>query len=195
MQEVILLRDKKIVKLIVKKEEEGLKALTEKYEKLLTYIATGILGNNREDVEECVNDTYLKAWSHMQEFDFEKASLKTYMSVIVRNTAINRLRKISRTEGTAQKDELCDLAEDYADQRQDVEATMERKESMRALNEIIANMKKKDRELVLRRYYYLQSSKEIAFHMKMSVNAVDSKLSRLRKQMKQEYNVMTGEER
>jgi RNA polymerase sigma-70 factor (ECF subfamily) len=195
MQEVILLRDKKIVKLIVKKEEEGLKALTEKYEKLLTYIATGILGNNREDVEECVNDTYLKAWNHMQEFDFEKASLKTYMSVIVRNTAINRLRKISRTEGTAQKDELCDLAEDYADQRQDVEATMERKESMRALNEIIANMKKRDRELVLRRYYYLQSSKEIAFHMKMSVNAVDSKLSRLRKQMKQEYNVMTGEER
>ena len=191
MQEVILLRDKKIVKLIVKKEEEGLKALTEKYEKLLTYIATGILGNNREDVEECVNDTYLKAWNHMQEFDFEKASLKTYMSVIVRNTAINRLRKISRTEGTAQKDELCDLAEDYADQRQDVEATMERKESMRALNEIIANMKKRDRELVLRRYYYLQSSKEIAFHMKMSVNAVDSKLSRLRKQMKQEYNVMT----
>lgn len=190
-----MLRDKKIVKLIVKKEEEGLKALTEKYEKLLTYIATGILGNNREDVEECVNDTYLKAWNHMQEFDFEKASLKTYMSVIVRNTAINRLRKISRTEGTAQKDELCDLAEDYADQRQDVEATMERKESMRALNEIIANMKKRDRELVLRRYYYLQSSKEIAFHMKMSVNAVDSKLSRLRKQMKQEYNVMTGEER
>ena len=192
---MILLRDKKIVKLIVKKDEEGLKALTEKYEKLLTYIATGILGNNKEDVEECVNDTYLKVWNHMQEFDFDRASLKTYMSVIVRNTAINRLRKISKIEGTAQKDELSDLAEDYADQRQDVEAAMERKENMNALNMIIANMKKKDREIVLRRYYYLQSSKEIAFHMKMSVNAVDSKLSRLRRQMKQEYDVMTGEER
>ena len=72
---------------------------------------------------------------------------------------------------------------------------MERKENMNAQNMIIANMKKKDREIVLRRYYYLQSSKEIAFHMKMSVNAVDSKLSRLRRQMKQEYDVMTGEER
>ncbi len=190
-----MLRDKKIVKLLVKKDEEGLKALTEKYEKLLVYIATGILGNNKEDVEECVNDTYLKVWNHIQEFDFDKASFKTYLSVIVRNTSINRLRKISRLEATAQKEELSDLAADYVDHKQNVEASMEQKENMQALSTIISNLKKKDRELVLRRYYYFQSSKEIAFHMGMTVNAVDSKLSRLRKLMKQEYAVMTGEER
>lgn len=190
-----VLRDKKIVKLLVKKDEEGLKALTEKYEKLLVYIATGILGNNKEDVEECVNDTYLKVWNHIQEFDFDKASFKTYLSVIVRNTSINRLRKISRLEATAQKEELSDLAADYVDHKQNVEASMEQKENMQALSTIISNLKKKDRELVLRRYYYFQSSKEIAFHMGMTVNAVDSKLSRLRKLMKQEYAVMTGEER
>ena len=86
-----MLRDKKIVKLLVKQDEEGLKALTEKYEKLLVYIATGILGNNKEDVEECVNDTYLKIWNHIGEFDFEKASFKTYLYtsslVIIINTA------------------------------------------------------------------------------------------------------------
>ena len=38
MQEVRTLRDKKIVKLITAQNEEGLKALTEKYEKLLVYI-------------------------------------------------------------------------------------------------------------------------------------------------------------
>ena len=190
-----MLRDKKIVKLLVKKDEEGLKALTEKYDKLLVYIATGILGNNKEDVEECVNDTYLKVWNHIQEFDFDKASFKTYLSVIVRNTSINRLRKIIRLEATAQKEELSDLAADYVDHKQNVEASMEQKENMQALSTIISNLKKKDRELVLRRYYYFQSSKEIAFHMGMTVNAVDSKLSRLRKLMKQEYAVMTGEER
>lgn len=189
------MRDKKIVQLIQKQDEEGLKGLTEKYEKLLVYIATGILGNNSEDVEECVNDTYLKVWNHIQEFDFEKASFKTYLSVIVRNTSINRLRKISKLEATAQKEELSDLAADYADHRQNVEASLEQKENMQALNTIIANLKKKDRELILRRYYYFQSSKEIALHMGMTVNAVDSKLSRLRRQMKQEYDVMTGEER
>lgn len=187
------LRDNKIVKLIRNQEEEGLKALSEKYEKLLVYIATGILGNNWEDVEECVNDTYLKVWKHIEDFDFEKASFKTYLSVIVRNTSINRLRKISRIEGTAQKEELSDLAAEYVDQKQNVELSLERKENMEALNHIIGGLKKKERELVLRRYYYFQSSKEIAFHMGMSVNAVDSKLSRLRKQMKKEYDILAGE--
>lgn len=187
------LRDNKIVKLIKNQEEEGLKALSEKYEKLLVYIATGILGNNREDIEECVNDTYLKVWKHIESFDFEKASFKTYLSVIVRNTSINRLRKISKIEGMAQKEELSDLAAEYVDQKQNVELSMEQKENMEVLNRIIGGLKKKERELVLRRYYYLQSSKEIAFHMGMSVNAVDSKLSRLRKQMKKEYDILAGE--
>ena len=83
------MRDKKIVKLIENRDEEGLRTLTEKYEKLLVYIATGILGNNNEDIEECVNDTYMKVWKHIDAFDFERASFKTYLSVIVRNTAIN----------------------------------------------------------------------------------------------------------
>ncbi len=187
------LRDNKIVKLIKNQEEEGLKVLSEKYEKLLVYIATGILGNNREDIEECVNDTYLKVWKHIESFDFEKASFKTYLSVIVRNTSINRLRKISKIEGMAQKEELSDLAAEYVDQKQNVELSMEQKENMEVLNRIIGGLKKKERELVLRRYYYLQSSKEIAFHMGMSVNAVDSKLSRLRKQMKKEYDILAGE--
>ncbi|MCI8408085.1 MAG: sigma-70 family RNA polymerase sigma factor [Lachnospiraceae bacterium] len=187
------MRDNKIVKLIKNQEEEGLKVLSEKYEKLLVYIATGILGNNREDIEECVNDTYLKVWKHIESFDFEKASFKTYLSVIVRNTSINRLRKISKIEGMAQKEELSDLAAEYVDQKQNVELSMEQKENMEVLNRIIGGLKKKERELVLRRYYYLQSSKEIAFHMGMSVNAVDSKLSRLRKQMKKEYDILAGE--
>lgn len=186
------LRDNKIVKLIKNQEEEGLRALSEKYEKLLVYIATGILGNNWEDIEECVNDTYLKVWKHIEDFDFEKASFKTYLSVIARNTSINRLRKISKIEGIAQKEELSDLAAEYVDQKQNVELSMEQKENMEVLNRIIAGLKKKEREMVLRRYYYFQSSKEIAFHMGMSVNAVDSKLSRLRKQMKKEYDILAG---
>jgi len=189
------LRDRKIIKLIEKRDEKGLEALSEKYEKLLNYIATGILGSNVEDIEECVNDTYLKIWNHIHEFDLEKASFKTYLSVIVRNTSINRLRKISRMEGVSQKEELSELAADYVDQRQNVEAALESKENMQALTKVIEGLKKKDKEMVLRRYYYMQSSKEIAFQMGMSVNAVDSKLSRLRKQMKQQYEILTSEER
>ena len=45
----------------------------------------------------------------------------------------------------------------------------------------------KDRELVLRRYYYLQSMKQIGTAMNMSENALNSKLSRLRKKLKEGF--------
>jgi RNA polymerase sigma-70 factor (ECF subfamily) len=48
-------------------------------------------------------------------------------------------------------------------------------------------LNKKDHELVIRRYFYLQSSKDIAIAMKMTVTAVDSRLSRLRNKMKQDF--------
>jgi len=61
------------------------------------------------------------------------------------------------------------------------------KENIQLLNEIIGRLNKKDHELVIRRYFYLQSSKDIAIAMKMTVTAVDSRLSRLRNKMKQDF--------
>ena len=60
-------------------------------------------------------------------------------------------------------------------------------EEVQALNTVLRSLKKKDRELVLRRFYYLQSTRQIATAMEMSENAVDSKLSRLRKKIKKHY--------
>lgn len=182
------MRDDKIVQLLCKREEEGLTALAEKYEKLLVYIASGILKNRVNDVEECINDTYFKVWDHIYSFDLKRASLKTYLKVIVRNTALNRLRDISRREERLPKEALGELADRYIDYRQNVEEQIISKEDLQWMNEMLLSLQKKDRELMLRRYFYMETSKEIAETMKMSVNAVDTKLSRLRAKLKQEFD-------
>ncbi|BCJ97781.1 RNA polymerase sigma factor [Anaerocolumna chitinilytica] len=178
------MKDEAIVNLLYEKNDLGLLKLSEKYERLLIHIAGTILGGRWEDIEECVNDTYMKLWKHIERYDMEKASLKTYLKVIVRNTAINKLRDLSRREGMEYNDDFSDIAQYYVDQSQNVESQIFRKEDINLLNEIIKELDKKDRELVLRRYYYLQSSKDIAKAMKMSVTAIDSRLSRLRSKMK-----------
>ena len=60
-------------------------------------------------------------------------------------------------------------------------------EEVQALSNILKELKKKDKEMVIRRFYYLQSTRQIAEAMKMSENAVDSKLSRLRRKLKKKY--------
>lgn len=181
------MRDEAIINLMYEKNELGLLELEKKYEKLLFHIASGILGSRLRDVEECVNDTYLKLWNHIEDYDIKKASLKTYLKVIVRNTAINKLRDLSKREERELPEDISDLARCYIDYKQSVEGQVFRKESIQVLNDIIRRLNKKDHELVIRRYFYLQSSKDIAIAMKMTVTAVDSRLSRLRSKMKQDF--------
>lgn len=181
------MKDEAIVKLICEKNELGLLKLADKYEKLLIHIATGILGSRSRDIEECVNDTYLKIWKHMEQYDMEKASLKTYLKVIVRNTAINKLRDLSRHEEREFSEDVSDIARYYIDHRQNVEHQIFTKENMKQLNGIIGQLSKKEQELVIRKYFYLQSSKEIAKATKMTVTAIDSRLSRLRNRMRLEF--------
>ena len=187
--------DEEIVELILQQNETGLSMLAEKYEKLLIYIATAILGNRIRDIEECVNDTYLKLWRNIEHYDMKKASLRTWLKVIVRNTALNRLRDIKKHEENLHIEDFSDIAAAYADCNQNIENQITGKEQTKHLNEVIIALSRRDRELVLRRYFYLQSSKTIAKAMDMTINAVDSKLSRLRIKMKRSFDELESEER
>lgn len=174
------MRDDKIIALLRRKSERGLRALADQYGRLLIYIASGILRNRPEDAEECVNDAYMHIWSHAETFDFSKASLPTYLKVLVRNASLNRLKQIRRSEGAAALEE----AENIEDAGQDVERRVIGREEIRRLESLMETLGETDRQLLIRRYFYLQSSREIAQLMSMTVTAVDSRMSRLRSKIR-----------
>ncbi len=176
--------DNEIIELIKKDDQLGLTTLAQKYENLLFYIAKGILGNRIEDIEECVNDTYLKLWDNVGNYDVKKASLKTYLKIIVRNTAINKLRDLSRHEKNQIGDDVSEIAKYYIDKSQNVEREIDYKENIKRFNSIIKSLDSSEQELIIRKYFYLQPSKHIAKVMNTTVSAVDSKTSRTRKKIK-----------
>ena len=183
--------DADIIELLVARDQRGVELIMERYEKLIRYIATTILPEWETSVEECVNDVYMKLWLHGAEYDYEKASFKTYMSAITRNTALNYRKKIGRIEAVEHKEDADTLLEEYIDYSQNPEQAVITQEDVQALNHILSTLKKKDREMILRRFYYLQSTKQIAEAMSISENAVDSRLSRLRKKIKKSYETET----
>ena len=179
--------DQDIVELLADGDEKAIELISRRYEKLIRYIAVTILQHRETAVEECINDVYLKLWTHGGGYDYGKASFKTYLKAITRNAALNHLRKLKRLEELEGMDESDTLQSEYIDYSQNLEQKMIFQEEVQALNTVLRSLKKKDRELVLRRFYYLQSTKQIAASMEMSENAVDSKLSRLRKKIKKHY--------
>lgn len=178
--------DQEIVELLLNKEEAGLITLARKYEKLILYIIKTILGSNYRDAEECLNDTYMKIWRNIEQYDLNKASLKTYLKVIARNTAVNRLRDISRKDRDSISLDYPEAAVEYILQDKSLEEQIVMKEDVKRLQEFLQKLNAKDRELLIRKYFYMQSSKQIAKKMSSTVNAVDSKLSRLRLTIKKE---------
>ena len=76
---------------------------------------------------------------------------------------------------------------DYVDRYQNIENRIILQEDVKNLERVIMNLKDEDRELMLRRYFYLQKSKDIAAAMNMSVTAVNSRLSRLKNKIRKNY--------
>ncbi|MCD8396415.1 MAG: sigma-70 family RNA polymerase sigma factor [Lachnospiraceae bacterium] len=179
--------DEDIVALLRERDQKSIELIAERYERLLRYIAVTILRDRETEVEECINDVYLKVWTHGVEFDLEKASLRTWLKAITRNTALNYLRKASRREEFEETGEEDPLRPGSMDDSNNPERRMIFQEEVQALERVLNDLKKKDRELVLRRFYYLQSTRQIAEAMQMSENAVDSRLSRLKKKIRKRY--------
>lgn len=179
--------DQEIVQLLSNRDEVGLAHLAKKYERLVLHIVKTILGTNINDIEECINDTYLRVWINIDRFDFEKASFKTYLKVIARNMAINKLRTVAKKESKIIPLDYSEAAQDYIEEKHNVEGTVILKEDVKRLNHIIVNLKKKDKEIAIRKFFYLQSSKDIAKAMNMTVTAIDSRISRLRSKIQEEF--------
>jgi DNA-directed RNA polymerase specialized sigma24 family protein len=70
--------DKQILDLYWERSEAAISETSKKYGKYCRYIASNILHND-EDSEECVNDTYLRAWNSIPPLRFFALS-SSYLS-------------------------------------------------------------------------------------------------------------------
>lgn len=143
------------------------------YEPLCMSIALNIVGN-REDAEECVNDTWLRAWNHIP--PDRPRSLAAYLGKIVRNLAINRWHAGRDRAFLVDLDELRDCIP-MTDEEAGQLPTL--------LDEFLAGCDPLDRRLFVGRYWYAQSVKRMAASMGMKSNTASQRLTRLRKELQQ----------
>lgn len=93
----------RLPELFCARDEEALRETARLYEPLCMHIALNILAD-RQDAEECVNDTWLRAWNHIP--PDRPRSMAAYLGTIVRNLAINRWRARRNRALTVDLDEL-----------------------------------------------------------------------------------------
>lgn len=80
--------DEQIIKLFLDRSENAIVELSKKYGSYSTKTAFNILGN-KEDAEECVNDSYLGVWNAIP--PHKPNPILAFLLKIVRNISINKL--------------------------------------------------------------------------------------------------------
>ena len=97
------MEDDKIVQLYWDRDETAITATSDKYGAYCLSISRNILGNN-EDAQECVNDTYLKAWNTIP--PHRPAMLSTFLGKITRNLSFDRYKANRRDKRSASQSAL-----------------------------------------------------------------------------------------
>ena len=172
------MEDAAIVELYWKRQERAIDETKMKYGAYCTSIAQRIL-SDRQDAEECVNDTYLGAWNALP--PHRPARLDTFLGKITRNLSLKRWRSRSaakRGGGTValSLDELKDCVP--SDNR--VDERLEAEDLARIINAYLGKLGSDERRMFVCRYWHFDSIADIAERFGFSQSKVKMTLKRTR---------------
>ena len=172
------MEDVEIVDLYWQRSEQAIKESDRKYGRYCFKIAHNVLFDN-SDSEECVNDTWLKAWDSMPPNRPEK--LGAYLGRITRNLALNMYEKLTASKRGAGETPLAlDELSEVIGKESDVEANVDLSLLKDSINAFLRQLDKETRIIFVRRYYYMVPVKEIASDMRLSESKVKMTLLRTR---------------
>lgn len=177
------MNDLEIISLYVQRDEKALQETAAKYGRFCHTMALNILSVH-EDAEECVNDTYLKAWNSIppEEPDY----LKGWLGKVVRNISLDLWRKNHRKKRYAGMESLFDELDECIPDPVGVEDEVERRDLTVLLSKWLASLPKNDRILFMRRYWYGESLKNIAKTCHATPTDLANRMYQLRQKLKSE---------
>ena len=170
--------DTKIVQLYWDRNEQAIPATADKYGRYCASIAQNILGN-KEDAEECVNDTYISAWNSMP--PHRPSILSTFLGKITRNLSFNRYKyNTANKRGGGEAALVLDEIEELVSGTDNVEQEVLRKELVKAIDAFLDGLPDNKRRIFVCRYWYFDIVSNIASRFGMTENNVSVTLNRLR---------------
>ena len=170
--------DNGIIELFWQRSEDALTECVKKFGNYCMTIARNILGNDN-DADECVNDTWLRAWNAIP--PARPSRLIAFLGKITRNLALNRYEAAhaqKRGGGNIELalDELADIP---------VPENTDGEEITKTIDAFLRAEPVDNADIFLKRYWYLHGVKEIASEYGYSESKIASLLFRMRGRLRQ----------
>lgn len=169
-----------LVQGILNKEPAAYEHMIERYSKTIYCLAYNILSgsHSREDIEECVADVLLDAWLKIAEFDEEKSNFRTWLLILTKYKALTYRRQKKHSNSVDIED--VDIQDNIT-----VEKQVFLRQDMEQVIKTIHSFQKTDREIFVRRFFLGEKINDLAQAFNLSRSAVDNRLLRGRKLIKE----------
>ncbi len=174
------MRDQDLIRLLQKDPDSGLQAALRGYGPLIKAVLVRILPRDPRDVEECMADVLVALWRCAGQLERQKTPLRPWLIVTARNCGIDRYHSLRRHAALSLDAELGQTLGELA------EFDRAASDAADLAGALVAAMDPPDREIFLRKYYLLETSKEIAAALDMSEGAVNTRLSRGRERLRRQ---------
>ncbi len=173
--------DNLIIDLYWARSESAIGETDRKYGSYLGTIAYNILCSH-EDAGEAVNDTYLRALDSMPP---ERPNiLSAYLGKITRRISLNKRRdQIAEKRGGGEIDLVLDELAESLPSKSSVEEEVDMRALGEVLNRFLGNLKETERDMFMRRYWYMDSISDIAGMFGCGELKVKTTLFRTRKKL------------
>ena len=174
--------DSGIVSMLEARDEEAISELQIKYSAYLKKIAMNVVGNE-PDAEECVNDTFYKAWQKIP--PAKPPNLGAFLGKITRELAIDAYRaKKSRQKTASEYDEVVKELGFFDPSNDGTEQAVDQIILRDAIVSFLKSVSEKEKNVFIRRYFFFDPVKKIAQMYLISESTAKVILFRTRNKLK-----------
>ena len=176
------MEDGQILDLFWARSEDAIAETDKKYGAYCYQVSYNIL-RNRQDADECVNDTWLRAWNAMP--PHRPGKLQAFLGKLTRNLSLDRWDRMqAQKRGGGRTALLLSELTDCIPAPGGVEHTLEDAAVAEAIAAWLRKQPARNRVAFVRRYWYADSTTQVAKRLGLSEGGVKSLLHRLRGSLK-----------
>ncbi len=191
--------DEALYRGLIERNSRALEALISRYSREMSYFIRLVLDHagTPQDVEECTNDLFIAVWQEIESYDPARGSLRTWITMRAKYIALDRRRQIQRRQTVSMTS--LDSSEHSSSRDGDgfpveslthrltensMEGMLEQRERREELWQALESLSELDRVLVYMRYFKLASTDEICHKTGLTRHAIDTRLWRARKSLR-----------
>ncbi len=175
------MEDRTLLEMYLNRSENAVAETWKRYGSLLIKVASNFL-SCPEDIEECVNDTYLALWNSIP--PNEPLDMAAYACRTVRNLAVKKYRYTSAEKRNSMFDAALDELGDCLSGGRSPEEELDASETAALINSFLGTLDPEDRNMFMLRYWYGCPLEETAERFGRSRHYVSVRLSRIRKKLR-----------